>query len=120
MGLLRRYVRVNFGGGASGSGSAPGIISLLAGEEAAAAAASGIRGAAFGLGKVKDGAFSFAALLTALESDTESNILSTPSLLTLDNEEASILVGQELYEFQFTSIDFHGCLWISMDFNGSV
>jgi general secretion pathway protein D len=87
---------INFGGGASGSGSAPGIISLLAGEEAAAAAASGVRGAAIGLGKLRDGAFSFATLLTALASDSESNILSTPSLLTLDNEEASILVGQEI------------------------
>jgi general secretion pathway protein D len=87
---------INFGGGASGSGSAPGIINLLAGADAAAAAVSGVRGAAFGLGKLKDGAFSFAALLTALASDTESNILSTPSLLTLDNEEASILVGQEI------------------------
>ncbi|MBQ0761061.1 MAG: general secretion pathway protein D [Zhongshania sp.] len=87
---------INFGGGASGNGSAPGIISLLAGEDAAAAAVSGVRGAAFGLGKIKDGAFSFATLLTALASDSESNILSTPSLLTLDNEEASILVGQEI------------------------
>jgi len=87
---------INFGGGASGSSSTPGIISLLAGEEAAAAAASGVRGAAIGLGKLRDGAFSFATLLTALASDSESNILSTPSLLTLDNEEASILVGQEI------------------------
>lgn len=88
---------INFGGGASGSSSAsPGIISLLAGEEAAAAALSGVRGAAFGLGKLRDGAFSFASLITALANDTESNLLSTPSLLTLDNEEASILVGQEI------------------------
>lgn len=86
---------VNFGGGATGTGSSPGIISLLAGEEAAAGAASAIKGAAIGLGKLSDG-FSFATLITALASDSESNILSTPSLLTLDNEEASILVGQEI------------------------
>lgn len=87
---------INFGGGGSGTSSTPGIVSLLAGEEAAASAASGLRGAALGVGKVADGAFSFAALLTALSSDSQSNILSTPSLLTLDNEEASILVGQEV------------------------
>lgn len=87
---------VNFSGGASGTGSTPGIVSLLAGDDVAAAAASGIKGAAIGLGKISDGAFSFASLVTALASDTESNILSTPSLLTLDNEEASILVGQEI------------------------
>jgi len=37
-----------------------------------------------------------AALLNLLESDTSSNILSTPSLLTLDNEEAEIIVGQNV------------------------
>jgi general secretion pathway protein D len=36
------------------------------------------------------------ALLTALASDTHSNILSAPTLLTADNEEASIVVGQNL------------------------
>lgn len=87
---------INFGGGGSGTTNTPGIVSLLAGEEAAAAAASSLRGAAFGVGKIADDAFSFAALLTALSSDSQSNILSTPSLLTLDNEEASILVGQEI------------------------
>ena len=33
---------------------------------------------------------------TALRSDTNSNILSTPTILTLDNEEAEITVGQEV------------------------
>ncbi|MBM7424483.1 type II secretion system secretin GspD [Spongiibacter marinus] len=86
---------INFGGGASGTSGTPGIISLLAGSDAAAAAASTVKGAAIGLGKLSDG-FSFATLVSALASDSESNILSTPSLLTLDNEEASILVGQEI------------------------
>ena len=31
-----------------------------------------------------------------LESDTKANILSTPNLVTLDNEEAKIVVGQNL------------------------
>jgi general secretion pathway protein D len=87
---------INFAGGGTGTSTAPGIISLLGGDEVAATAASAVRGAAFGLGKLSDSGFSFAALLTALSSDSQSNILSTPSLLTLDNEEASILVGQEI------------------------
>ncbi len=37
-----------------------------------------------------------AALIRALKSDGKSNILSTPSLLTLDNEEAEIVVGQNV------------------------
>ena len=36
------------------------------------------------------------ALIRALSSDGKSNILSTPSLLTLDNEEAEIVVGQNV------------------------
>ncbi len=38
----------------------------------------------------------FGAIINAVKSDTDSNILSTPSVLTLDNQEASILVGQEV------------------------
>jgi general secretion pathway protein D len=36
------------------------------------------------------------ALLTALEQDTHSNVLSAPTLLTADNEEAMIVVGENL------------------------
>lgn len=36
------------------------------------------------------------AILQAVSSDTNSNILATPSITTLDNEEASFLVGQEV------------------------
>ena len=36
------------------------------------------------------------ALMTALETDTHSNVLSAPTLLTADNEEATIVVGQNL------------------------
>lgn len=35
-------------------------------------------------------------LLRAIASDSENNILSTPSLVTLDNEEASIIVGSNV------------------------
>jgi general secretion pathway protein D len=36
------------------------------------------------------------ALMTALDKDTHSNILSAPTLLTADNEEATIVVGENL------------------------
>lgn len=36
------------------------------------------------------------ALARALESDANANILSTPNLLTMDNEEAKIVVGQNV------------------------
>jgi len=38
----------------------------------------------------------FFGLLQALQSDAETNILSTPSVVTLDNEEATLSVGQEV------------------------
>lgn len=53
-------------------------------------------GAILGIGRHSAAGFSFAALLNALATDKESNVLSTPSLLTMDNEEASILVGREV------------------------
>jgi general secretion pathway protein D len=36
------------------------------------------------------------ALMTALQTDTHSNVLSAPTLLTADNEEATIVVGQNV------------------------
>ena len=36
------------------------------------------------------------ALITALEQDTHSNVLSAPTMLTADNEEATIVVGENL------------------------
>lgn len=38
----------------------------------------------------------FGVILNALDEDDESNILSTPSLMTMDNETASIIVGSEI------------------------
>lgn len=56
---------------------------------------SGTTGQVFGIGRLSDN-FSFTAVLKALQTNSDANILSTPSLLTLDNEEASIVVGQEV------------------------
>lgn len=53
-------------------------------------------GISLGVGKYDPNGFSFAAFLTALDKDSNSNILSTPSLMTMDNEEAYIQVGQEV------------------------
>lgn len=48
------------------------------------------------LGGEFNGGTDFGALLQALISDSETNVLSTPSLLTLDNQEAEIVVGQNV------------------------
>ncbi|MFT4196563.1 MAG: type II secretion system secretin GspD [Pseudoxanthomonas sp.] len=39
---------------------------------------------------------SFAALINALRTQSNTNILSTPTVMTLDNQEARILVGQNI------------------------
>ena len=53
-------------------------------------------GATIGVGRFSKDGFSFAALLHALSSDGATNILSTPTLVTLDNEEAEIVIGQNV------------------------
>ncbi|CAM3401307.1 type II secretion system protein GspD [Psychrobacter glaciei] len=64
------------------------------------AAASSIAGALIGIGdsrKDSQGNTEFyGAILQALDSSTSANLLSMPSILTLDNEKASILVGQNV------------------------
>lgn len=47
-------------------------------------------------GLLKLGGDRFGALVSALANNTHSNLLSTPSLLTLDNQEAEIIVGQNV------------------------
>ncbi len=53
-------------------------------------------GAFMGLGKFGNGIVNFMGLLQALTVDSKTNVLSTPSLLTLDNQEAEIVVGQNV------------------------
>lgn len=53
-------------------------------------------GLTLGFGRFDSGSVNFAGLLRALQSDGSTNILSTPSLVTLDNEEAEIIVGEEV------------------------
>ena len=48
------------------------------------------------LGRFGGGGTDFAVLLTAIASDTDNNILSTPTLVTMDNQEAEIIVGQNV------------------------
>lgn len=52
-------------------------------------------GAAVGVGAGKSGSF-VGALIQALNSVSDANLLSTPSIMTLDNQEAKIVVGQNV------------------------
>ena len=47
-------------------------------------------------GDITPGSDNFAGLINAIAQDTNSNILSTPSILAMDNESASLIIGQEI------------------------
>lgn len=72
----------------------------LSGGANISAAAGSIAGALIGIGDSKKDSQGntqfYGAILQALDSSTSANLLSMPSILTLDNEKASILVGQNV------------------------
>ena len=47
-----------------------------------------------GLGRFNSGTTDFTALINAIQGDSRTNVLSKPTIMTLDNEEAEIIVGQ--------------------------
>ncbi len=51
--------------------------------------------ALLGFGKTS-GSFNYVAVMNALASDANTNILATPTLVTLDNEEAEIVIGENV------------------------
>ncbi|RMH51981.1 MAG: type II secretion system protein GspD [Zetaproteobacteria bacterium] len=64
----------------------------------AAAAAAALPGFSVGVlqGDLNAGSITLGAIAQAIESTTHSNLLSTPTILTMDNEEAQIVVGQNV------------------------
>jgi general secretion pathway protein D len=73
----------------------PGTVPGIAGSSAISSSTVGT-GATVAIGRVVNNGVSFAALIQALRSDGSSNIISTPSLLTMNNEEAEVKVTQEI------------------------
>ena len=87
------------------STTSPDLLSLaisadddsnLGANTSAASSLLSTRGLVAGVGNIIDGEDNFAMLLSILKDDSNSNILSTPSAVVMDNEEASLLVGQEI------------------------
>ena len=79
--------------GVGNFGGAGGIIGLFSGDQSTVGSSIG-DGITFGFGS-NDGT-RFAFLLKALSADAATNILSTPSVVTLDNQEASIVIAQNV------------------------
>lgn len=65
-------------------------------QQAAVSALIGANGGLFGIGGQRDDGAILGLIVNALKQDRDSNVLSTPSVLTLDNEKASLMVGQQI------------------------
>lgn len=78
-----------------GSGLSKIAAGYLTGGAVGAAGAFG-DGASIGLGNFENPRRAYGALIQALKANTKSNFLSTPSIVTMDNEEAYIVVGQNV------------------------
>ena len=91
-------VGTNFGSGVNNILNATAAVAQ--GTTATAAALAGSpapnNGINIGLLRKFGGLYTLGALATALDNTTGTNILSTPNLVTLDNEEAKIVVGQNV------------------------
>ncbi len=85
----------NYRVGAASTFSTDNIAGLAAASKAGTVPAVGA-GLTLGVFRQINGALGLGALARALESDDGTNILSMPNLITLDNEEARIIVGQNV------------------------
>lgn len=75
----------------SGTSLSSIATSVLAGTPVSLA-----NGLTLGGAKVRGDTIDFGGIIQAIESDSSSNLLSTPSIMTLDNQEAEIIVGQNV------------------------
>lgn len=93
------YGVVNFNN-AGASATALAAAALSGTTSGISSAAGSIAGALLGIGDSSHDSNGntrfYGAILQALDSTTSANLLSMPSILTLDNEKASILVGQNV------------------------
>jgi general secretion pathway protein D len=69
--------------GAAAAGDTPSLAALP-------------EGVTLGIGTISDTGTSWAAIINALKGDATTNVISTPHIVTLDNQEAEIRVGQEV------------------------
>jgi len=69
------------------------VLSAILTESAIAPAVGGIT---MGAGQRDKGGVSWGILLQALSTSAAANLLSTPSIITLDNQESEIIVGQNV------------------------
>ena len=73
------------------------IVDLAQGIENPTSVTSALlNGTTLGVGRIGSGAVNFAAVLRAIQSDTHTNVISTPSAITMDAQEAELKDAQEV------------------------
>ena len=72
-------------------GATQALVGTVASQGASLA-----NGLSLAIGRFGGNGIDFGFLLSAIASDTDNNILSTPTLVTMDNQEAEIVVGQNV------------------------
>ena len=77
-------------------GNSISTIAAAVANPTAAATTALANGITLGGGKRSGDNIEFGAILQALASTANTNILSTPSIMTIDNQEAEIVVGQNV------------------------
>src|SRR3984957_13446075 len=55
-----------------------------------------LQGTTIGIGRIAGSGVNFAAVLRAIRGDTNTNVVATPSAVTMDNQEAELKVAQEV------------------------
>ncbi len=83
-------------GAVAGQKYDPGSTSTTTLRDAAVSTLLAATGGSFGFGGKLGNNGIFGFVINAVKADTASNILSTPSIMTLDNQQAHILVGQDV------------------------
>jgi len=73
-----------------------GLADIIRGVDDPSSLTAAPGGLTIGGGRNEDTGTNFAAILRALASDGDTNVVSMPSVITLDNEEAQIKVAQEV------------------------
>ncbi|MDP1979325.1 type II secretion system secretin GspD [Undibacterium sp.] len=93
------------GGGTSFSTKGNNLLNLAAGNAATAGSVLPGAGLSLGIFKQINGQLGLGALARVLQTDGNANVLSIPNIVTLDNEEANIIVGKNvpLITGQFTT-----------------
>ncbi|MEJ0084307.1 MAG: type II secretion system secretin GspD [Pseudomonadota bacterium] len=73
------------------------LLQLAAGIDNPANAPAALQtGSTFGIGRIAAGGVNFAAMLRAIQGDSTTNVIATPSAVTMDNQEAQLKVAQEV------------------------